>query len=363
VLLLAGFLFGYPELAVLGAAAVVALIIAVGIVGVRARLAVTRMLDPERVTRGEPSTVRVRIRNGNKFRGMTVMATDRCGVVNIPVPLLRLRRGHETQAAYEVPTHRRGVIDVGPLRIVRTDPLWLVEVSRSYGQSARVWVHPLVYPIRCVPAGVARSLDGRVDTVPHGYVTFDNLREYVVGDDLRRVHWRTSARVGELMVREYTDTSLPAMVVLLDDRDEAHTAESFEEACEVAASIVVAALRDGLRVRLRLASGAEIAGKRDRDVFLDLLAESRTVSVSGGLQVAADQLRIGRLGDTLIYLTGPGGVGDVRQIAALRGVYPAIVAGVLGDPQAIPLTAPGLLVLIAASATEFVEAWDGVGLW
>ncbi|MEV6525121.1 DUF58 domain-containing protein [Longispora sp. NPDC051575] len=363
VLLLSGFLFGYPELAVLGVVALAAFVVALGIVSLRAALTVGRHLDPDRVTRGEPSTVHLTIRNDNRFRGMTVIATDRCGPAGIPVPLLRLRRGHETQTVYQVPTSRRGVVDVGPLRIVRTDPLGLAEVARSYGATGRVWVHPVAHPIRAVPAGIARSLDGRVDKVPHGHVTFDNLREYVVGDDLRSVHWRTSARVGELMVREHTDTSLPVMVVVLDDRADAHTPESFEEACEAAASIVIAALREGLHVRLRTVSGAEISGTQGRNVFLDLLAEATLGAAEADLTPAADRLRIGRLGDTLIFLTGPGGVEDVRQVAALRAQYPVIVVGLIGAPDATPTAAPGLLVLAAADASEFTVAWDGVGRW
>ena len=72
-----------------------------------------------------------------------------------------------------------------------------------YGRAVPVWVLPAGPPADGgARPGAGRSLDGRVDGVPHGSITFDSLREYVVGDELRRVHWRTSARVGELMVRE-----------------------------------------------------------------------------------------------------------------------------------------------------------------
>src|SRR6185295_17135875 len=122
------------------------------------------------------------------------------------------------------------------------DPLALVSAVRRYGGAVRVWVRPRVHPIAAVPVGLSRSMDGRVDRVPHGSITFAALREYVVGDDLRRVHWRTSARVGELMVREHVDTSLPRVVILLDDRAGAHVPDvsgesTFEAACEAAASV------------------------------------------------------------------------------------------------------------------------------
>ena len=141
----------------------------------------------------------------------------------MPVPLVRLRPGRTTAVTYPVPTAPRGVIEVGPLEISRRDPLG----AGRGGAPVRRLGHAsgyarAVHPIAAVPVGLSRSMDGRVDRVPQGSITFAALREYVVGDDLRHVHWRTSARVGELMVREHVDTSLPRVVILLDDRAEAH---------------------------------------------------------------------------------------------------------------------------------------------
>src|SRR4029450_8403489 len=126
----------------------------------------------------------------------------------------------------------------------------------------------------------SRSMDGRVDRVPHGSITFAALREYVVGDDLRHVHWRTSARVGELMVREHVDTSLPRVVLLLDDRAGAHIVgaegeATFESVCEAAASVLVAAFREDIHVEIQLVCGDAAAGGHvDAGPLLDLLAEA-----------------------------------------------------------------------------------------
>src|SRR5689334_18190219 len=128
-------------------------------------------------------------------------------------------------------------------------------LSRTYGGVTSVWVHPRIHLLRAVPAGMARSLDGRIDKVPQGTITFDSLREYVVGDELRRVHWRSSAKAGTLMVREQLDTSEPSLVVLLDDRTPAQLDASFEECCEAAASIVAAAVREDVPVQLHLVTG------------------------------------------------------------------------------------------------------------
>ncbi|MFI7430675.1 DUF58 domain-containing protein [Micromonospora sp. NPDC049836] len=422
LLLGAGFRFAYPELTVLGAAAAVAVGYALVTAAWRPRLAVERVADPDRVARGEPATMTLTVRNTGRLRAANLLAEDRCAGRSVPVPLLRLRPGRDTEVRYEVPTQRRGVVPVGPLRVTRRDPLGLVALARPYGEVAPVWVHPRIHPLSAVPTGAGRSLDGRTDSVPHGSITFDSLREYVVGDELRRVHWRTSARVGELMVRENVDTSLPRIVVALDNRAAAHpdrvggVAESFESACEAAASVVAAAIREdlpvtlllvaptgaepggatdpgapanpagGLRARLRLGrawpagrsgltggsgsaggsgpagglgpGGAASSSPLDRLAAVELVETGADV-----LPAAMGRLRRDRLGDTLVVLTGPGARGDLGHVGALRGAYPSVVVGVFGAPDRTPPGAAGLVVVDAADGAGFAAEWDGIRRW
>ncbi|MEV8512599.1 DUF58 domain-containing protein [Dactylosporangium sp. NPDC051484] len=364
VLLGVGLVFGYPHLVVLGTAAVAALAFAVAYIWWHARLTVSRGVEPDRVMRGESSTVTLRVGNTSRLRGATLVAHDRCGEASVPVPLLRLKAGGETTAQYPVPTARRGVVAIGPLRVVRGDPLGLLSLARGYGGTARVWVYPRVHRLSAVPTGVTRSLDGRDDRVPHGTITFDTLREYVVGDELRRVHWRTSARVGELMVREQLDTSLPRLVVLLDDRRASYAdPQLFESACEAAASLVMAAFREELPIALRLLSGGRqvqvASGNTARD-YLDLLAEAEMSDMSDKPEAPEKSiaaLRTQRLGDTLVYLSGEA---DLSRVSTLRTAYPTLVAGVFGDAR------PALervVVLAVRDGAEFAAAWDGVQAW
>ncbi|MGS2615309.1 DUF58 domain-containing protein [Micromonospora sp. LZ34] len=371
VLLGAGFRFAYPELTLLGAAAAGAVGYAVLTAAWRPRLQVDRSADPDRVARGEPASMTVTVRNTGRLRAASLVAEDRCGDRAVPVPLLRLRPGRDTTVRYDVPTRRRGVVPVGPLRVTRRDPLGLVLVARPYGGTVPVWVHPRIHPLSAVPTGAGRSLDGRVDAVPHGSITFDSLREYVVGDELRRVHWRTSARVGELMVRENVDTSLPRLVVLLDNRATAHpdradgVAESFESGCEAAASIVTAAFREDLPVVLLFvapespAPGGGFAGGGP----LDRLAAAQLTTADDALRAATNRLRQDRLGDTLVFLTGPGGRDDLGHVGALRGAYPSVVVGVFGAAEPTPAGAAGLVVVDAADGAAFAAEWDGVRRW
>ncbi|MEV4490524.1 DUF58 domain-containing protein [Micromonospora coxensis] len=367
VLLGVGFRYAYPELALLGTAAVVAVGYAVVSAAWRPRLEVTRSADPDRVARGEAARMTVTVRNAGRLRAANLLAEDRCGATTVPVPVLRLRPGRDTTVDYEVPTRRRGVVPVGPLRVTRRDPLGLVALSRPYGGTVPVWVHPRVHPLRAVPTGAGRSLEGRSDSVPHGSITFDSLREYVVGDELRRVHWRTSARVGELMVRENVDTSLPRIVVLLDNRAVAHpgrvdgVAESFEAACEAAASVVTAAVREDLPVVLLLvAPGEDRAGEPPLD---RLAAVELTDGGEEALRASAGRLRQDRGGDTLVFLTGPGGRDDLGQVGALRGAYPSVLVALFGADGPTPSGTAGLVVVDAADGAEFAAEWDGVRRW
>jgi uncharacterized protein (DUF58 family) len=167
------------------------------------------------------------------------------------------------------------------------------------------------------------------------------------------------------MVREHVDTSLPRIIVFLDDRAAAQDDDSFEHAVEAAASVLVAVLQAGLNVDLHLASGTVLASAsagHGARAFLDALAEAKL----GGdptLEEAAQRLRHRRVGDTLIAFTGAPDQGALEAIAALRDVYPSIVLGIVGHQQATTTTMAGLLVLAAADGADFAAAWDGVQAW
>ncbi|PZM96317.1 MAG: DUF58 domain-containing protein [Actinobacteria bacterium] len=373
VLLAVGFRFGYPELSVLGVVGAVALLCAVVHALWWPRLDVSRHADPDRVARGDDATMWLTIRARGRFRPASLIATDRCGGRELPVPLLRLRSGRATELSYPVPTQRRGVVPIGPLRVTRQDVLGLVTLTRAYGPTAVVRVHPRVHPIVAIPAGVARSLDGRFDRVPHGTITFDTLREYVIGDELRKVHWRTSARIGELMVREDLDTSLPRIVVLLDNRASAHpervdgVAETFESACEAAASVIVAAVREELPVTLMIVDDDPPVEGDHLDRLTEVqLRERPGADPDEPLRTAATRLRQQRAGDTLIFLTGPGARDELGHIGALRGPYSAVLVGVLHGGATTGTSAgavDGMLIINARDGADFAAEWNGVPAW
>jgi uncharacterized protein (DUF58 family) len=411
----AGYQFGYPELAVLGCAGLVAVAGGLVFVAWKPRLAVRRVADPDRLTRGEACWLTLDVSNVGRAFGASLIARDRVRwsgaapvvgasgrgqpaptaaaapgagsarsagtgiavpVSAVPVALVRLRPGRTARVTYALPTLRRGLVEVGPLEISRQDPLALASAVRRFGEPTTVWVRPRIHPIAAVPVGLSRSMDGRVDRVAHGSITFSALREYVIGDDLRHVHWRTSAKVNELMVREHVDTSLPRVVVLLDDRASAHGTDlggesTFEAACEAAASVVVATIAADIHVEVQLVSGAAASGGNQAEIgpLLDLLAEATLAPPADGqtdadlLDLAAQRLRVRRVGDTLLCLTGPPRQEDLSMLAGLRGAYPSIIVGVFGTVESGLSTSAGVLVVGAADGADFAAAWDGIRAW
>ncbi|MEV0136554.1 DUF58 domain-containing protein [Dactylosporangium sp. NPDC050688] len=362
ILLILGLAAGYRELGAVAGAGLLAVLLAACWTGLPPRLEVDRRMEPQRVGRGDFCRALIDLHTASR-RTRTLSVTDRisgpAGVRIMGVPPIRVRGGVPARTGYELPTDRRGLLTVGPVRVARRDLFGLCGVDRAIGGTAQLLVRPRWHPLRGVPTGVSRSLDGVADTALHGSITFHTLREYQIGDDLRQVHWRTSARIGALMVREHIDTALPALLLLVDDRAESYVDDpsAVEEAIEAAASILVASGRDGLPVVLRLASGASAATSSvaAAGAGLDLLAQVQLVA---GVDLPTT-LRLHRAeqpGETLVFVTGP--ATDLRAVLAVRNEYAQVVVVILGATAAPPPAE--VTVVLAATAAEFAHHWNGM---
>ncbi|WP_455565256.1 DUF58 domain-containing protein [Marinitenerispora sediminis] len=169
------------------------------------------------------------------------------------------------------------------------------------------------------------------------------------------MHWRSSARQGKLVVREYIDTSHARLAVLVDDRASAADRDTLDAVAEAAASVAVTAVRSGLRCDLRLVSGPSRDGAAGVPRLLDLLAEAEP-SPDADLAHACRTLRTRRAGDTVVLVGGALSDGDLRVFAELRDCCPGLVAVTLGTTRAA--APPGVTVLAAATPADFVRQWN-----
>jgi uncharacterized protein (DUF58 family) len=285
-LLLVARLLGIGELYVLGAVMLGLLAVAAAYVRMtRLDLNVDRVVHPARVHAGQLSRVEVRVRNLRAKDTPVLRLRDAVtGTAGAELLVPPLDQGAASVASYRLPTERRGIVRVGPLQVVVADPFGLVQASVEAAPRVDVTVLPKVDEVRPVPfttghdplAGVLHPHElGRVGD------DFYALRPYVVGDDLRRIHWPSTARHDELLVRQQEQPWQGRTTVLLDVRRAAHDGRSLEAAVSAAASIVSAngARRD--LVRLLTTDGAD-SGFGSGTIHLQALLEHLAVVEATG---------------------------------------------------------------------------------
>jgi len=302
----------------------------------RYRLSCTRSVEPGRVPVGIPARVMLRLSNLSRLPTGTMLLEDRLPYALGSRPRLVLERlggQRASTVAYTVRAEVRGRYEVGPLVVRLTDPFGLCELSRSFTTVSHLTVIPQVVTLPNVrlTGEYAGSGDSRARSVAvHGD---DDIatREYRHGDDLRRVHWRSTARMGELMVRREEQPWESRATVLLDTRRAGHRGEgptaSFEWAVSAAASVSVHLRQAGYRIRLVTGSGTDTdTSERDGDgMLLDELAEAE-MTTNGNIPALVEAVRRRAEGGLVIAVLGSLSVAEAESLVALRASGTTCVA-------------------------------------
>jgi uncharacterized protein (DUF58 family) len=324
------------------------------------RLVIDREIQPPRVPKGSPAIAFLTFANRGRRTVPVAVATQPFGSHRVRTVIPKLRGGERGTRAYRLPTTQRGIFDVAPVEVTRRDPFELFRLSRKHARTERIWVYPRVLGFRTLPTGQMRHLEGpSSDTSPQGNITFHRLREYIAGDDLRLVHWRSSARAGRLLVKHNVDTSQPYTVLIFDQRPSLYTEESFEEAVDVVASVLVASAVNKAPVELRLTDGTVIGGPRVRDVTA--LVDHMTgvhADPEGSLQPHLVTLRRTRGGTSLVVVTGEFDPADLPYVGALRRRFDRLVVISIDTEQRAPIDFPGVRVIVGKDADDVCAAWN-----
>ena len=295
----------------------------------RYKLACNRMLEPHRVPVGANSRVVLRLQNMSRLPTGTLLLEDRLpyALGSRPrVVLERLGAHQASSVAYTVRADVRGRYQVGPLVVRLTDPFGLCELTRAFPSTDRLTVIPQVTPLPAVR--LAGEYTGTGDSRARSVAVHGEddaaTREYRRGDDLRRVHWKSTARTGELMVRREEQPWESRATVVLDTRATGHHGEgptaSFEWAVSAAASIAVHLRQAGFKLRLVTGSGAdadstEVAGD---GLLLDHLSDVR-LAPRGSITTLVEQVRQRSDGGLIIALLGSLDGAEAELLGQLRG--------------------------------------------
>ncbi|MGP9539777.1 DUF58 domain-containing protein [Brachybacterium sp. AOP43-C2-M15] len=234
------------ELNVIAFALTVPLLIAALFVLGRASYRITLDLQTHRVVVGTRAVGRVEVANPTQRTILPSRIELAVGSATAQFLVPRLAAGAEHEELFAVPTRRRAVLVVGPVRSVRDDPLSLMRRQVTWARAQELFVHPRTVRLDEAASGFLRDLEGTPSSdLSSSDIAFHALRDYAPGDDRRHVHWRTTARTGKLMVRQFEETRRSHVVVAMDNLAEHYGSEDeFELAVSVAASISAQTFRE-----------------------------------------------------------------------------------------------------------------------
>ncbi len=356
-----GRLFGVIELYVMGVALAAAIVLAVVLVLVRRpRVEVHRWIRPSVLTAGDVGRVEVLVQQVGAVRSPSFELIEPVGADRTArMTVAPLGRDAEVSAGYRVPTERRGVLTIGPLRAVRHDVLGLARSVSEVAGTDEVLVSPRAHLLELPSLGqgvLGRHLMALAQRLGPG--DFHSLRDYVDGDEPRTIHWRASARSEQLKVRQHSVEGVRRCLVLLDQHvpSGGEGDEAFERAVTAAASLVHSADRAGLTTRFVTTEGVDLRGPDVAPQTLHLLAR---IAISTGEYVPVERDPGEGLG-LVVVVTAHASSGAWASLARVADPTLTTIGVFTMDP---PLRS-GPLTVDARSEVAFLDSWEllaGVG--
>jgi uncharacterized protein (DUF58 family) len=351
-----GRVFAIIELYVIGAAFFAAVIVAVVYVWARRpRVRADRWIHPSLLVAGDTGQVDLRMHHSGVLGSapfvleepvVRTMTDDH--VARLPVA--SLRPDTTSTSGYRVPTTTRGLIGLGPLRLIVGDALGIARSTTTIVGVDEIVVAPRTLTIDMPQLGrgqLGRALLASARRLGPG--DFHGLREYATGDEPRSIHWRASARTDELMVKEYAVEGLHQCTVVFDPTPGAHASNaSFEHGVTAAASLVHSSMRAGLNTRFVTAGGIDLRGP---DVVATTLRVLAQIEPSEAPLASFDTDMVDGLG-LLVIVTGSHGSATWRASHALSD--PAITRVLVATNDA----GGTKLAAVARSDDEFVSSWQ-----
>ena len=385
-LLLCGVVLGFVDLLRLGTL-LIALPIITALIARRhhLQLRVSRTVSPARVQIDEPAIVTVTIENQSPSRTPVLFVEESVDHALGDRPrfvVSRLGKGARTKLRYRTRAHVRGRHRLGPLALRLKDPFDLSLRLATVPGTSELLVLPRVVPLSSDrPRSTGVGAEG---SVPHMVALHGeddvSIREYRDGDDLRRIHWRSTAKTGTMMVRQEDRPARRRAVVILDTRQNAHAGSgatsSFEWAVTTTASVVAHLLRQRFAVHLVTSPTTIGAAGRDSatldealdelavvstdgpDALADAVSAARPLTSSGGLVVAVTGAMDEQSTEALASLRQPGA--SAMALVLDTGTFTGSGSG--GTPAQVEetvkaLTGSGWAALACRADTSLPAAW------
>ena len=349
------------------------------------RFALDRTPRPGRVQVDEPATVTVTIENAGPSTSPLLMAEEQLDYALGDRPrfvVSRLRRGDRQEIHYTVRSHVRGRHRLGPLGVRLRDPFGLSTRVAAISGAGDILVLPRVVPLGSGrPPGSGIGAEG---AIPHMVALHGeddvSIRAYRDGDDLRRIHWPSTAKTGDLMVRQEDRPARRRAVVVLDSRSAGHrgsgSSSSLEWAVTAAASVIAHLSEQGYAVHLvtdETADDGRAGAAIDLDHALEVLAEAHAgqpeqfaevlhaahpVTSSGGLVIAVVTALDEDLARQVAALRQPGGTGLAMVVDAASFGGQRRPTDAPAEPACVAvLRSAGWSAVVVGADDQLTSAW------
>lgn len=374
-----GFAWGWSELIVWGVTGVaLGFVAALYLVG-RTRLSMHLVPPAHRIAVGDLASATLHVNNPTRRRSFAQVVDVPVGRDIVETSIAGLAPGHTTERELVVPTERRGRFTLGPVRTVRADPIGLVRREIVYTDALDLIVHPRTIDIPSTSSGLVRDLEGQPtrDLTPSD-LAFHALREYVPGDDRRHIHWKSTAKTGRFMVRQFEETRRSHLIVALSIASiDFGSDDEFELAVSVTGSLGARAIRDAREVSVVVSAVTPEFAKRavvavralstltPTRLLDDLALVEHGPAALGILDVArlaGDSAR----GVSVAFLVVGSTVTPARLRSAAAGFPPSVeVVAIVCDPDHIPgrRRLGTFTVVTIGSLTDLRRAMRGAVSW
>lgn len=366
---IAGWSFGQSAALVIGA--FLLLVPVLGVISVRRSrfaLGAVRTVSPAQFPVGSGAEVVLTIENASRLASGVLLLQDK-----VPdafseasrVVLDRIPSNAKRSERYRIVGNQRGRARLGPLSVTVTDPFGTAALSRTFTETNPVLVTPHIVPLD--EAGSSLSSGGRGETLFRSLAARgdDDVlpREHRAGDDMRRIHWRATAKHGDLMVRREEQAWHSSMAVILDNRSAAHAgtgvASTFEWAVSAAASVAMHYVHLGWRVTVVTATGGvladtQAAGGGDAKSLLQAFSDVRTTTEGMAPTLSVDLEGVSAVVAVLGRVTDDTARALIRPSGGFAGCLPL-------DPAPLDhLRAQGWRVAPWTRGSSVRDAWASI---
>ncbi|MFK3670750.1 DUF58 domain-containing protein [Leifsonia aquatica] len=348
--LVLGYVFGWTEAVVAGWTAAALLVIATGYLAGRIGFDVGLSLPSNRVVVGDRAPGEVVVRNPGRRRlsGVRIEVPVGEGLAKFASPALAV--GEEHSDVFVVPTTRRGIVPIGPVRTVRADPIGLLRREVVWADSLDLFVHPRTVAIPSMSTGFVRDLEGApTRDLTSSDIAFHALREYQPGDERRYIHWKSTAKTGSYMVRQFEETRRSHLLVALSlSAADYASDEEFELAVSATGSLGVRAMLDSRTVSVVASAATPDFAKRMvlSARRLSTVNRGRLLDDLAGVETTAAALRLPELarvsvddaaGTSIAFLIA-GSAPTAAQLRSAAAHFPlgVDVVAIVCDAGAVP---------------------------